>query len=111
MKRRVDQRLEKVPYLLPTLADGLAEAPRMLCAQHWDISVVIDRHILRPPPQKQRKAVGQREPSHHPQRWRPRFSRPQRRLCPVKGTDAFAHFTDVGQKTIRIDRRGSSLIS
>jgi len=52
MERSIDRWLEDVPDLLLTLADGLTQSPRVLCAEHRAIRVVVDRHIMRPPPQE-----------------------------------------------------------
>src|SRR5687767_10079934 len=67
IERRVDQRPKDMPDLAPALAEGLAQRVRVLRAEHWTVRVVIDRHVLRSPPQQQWKAIGEEKPDHHPQ--------------------------------------------
>jgi len=63
----------------------------MLGAQDRTVRVVVDGHVLRSPPEQQRKAVGQHKTDHHSQRGRPARDRPQRRLGPIEFADAPRH--------------------
>src|SRR5262249_41424686 len=57
MERCADQRLENVPDRLPALADWLAQRTWMLAAKHRPVRVVVDRHVLRSPPQEHRQPI------------------------------------------------------
>jgi hypothetical protein len=68
VERRVDQRLKDMPDLLPAFADGLPKGPWVLRPEDRAVGIVIERDVLRSPPEKQGEPVGQHEPDHHPQR-------------------------------------------
>jgi hypothetical protein len=59
MERSIDQGLKHVPDLVPTLADRLSQRLRMFCAEDWDIGIVIDRDVVRSPPEQERETVGE----------------------------------------------------
>ena len=67
-KRRVDQRLQHVPYLAPAFPDRAAQRPGMLGAEDGPVRIVVDADVVRPPPQQLRKPVGLEQPDHHAQR-------------------------------------------
>src|SRR6185437_190166 len=98
IERRIDQRLKDVPDFFPTLADRLTQCPWMFRPKHWNIGIVVDRYILRSPPQEQWKAVGKQETRHHSECGGPVFYRPQCRFGPVERANPFAHFAAAGEE-------------
>src|SRR5262249_15851621 len=110
VERRVDERPEYVPDLAPALADGLAQPPWVLRAEHRPVRIVVDGNVLRSPPQEQREAVREQKTDHHPQRGRPWFDGAERRLRPVERANALAHLPAAGEEVVADRHRASALL-
>lgn len=109
LERRIDQRLQNVPDFRPALADRLAQRLRVLRAKHRTIWVIVDRNVLRSPPQKERKPVRQENADHHPQAKRPSHHRADWGFRPILCTDERGHFAAAGEEVRRPVFRGDRL--
>ena len=85
VERCVDQRPQHVPDLGPAITRGDAHGARVLGAEDRRIRVVVDLDVVRPPPQKLRKAVREHERHHHAQHRAPAGGVAERRRRPVDG--------------------------
>ena len=79
----IDQWLEDLPDFRPDIAKRLAERPGVLRAEHRAVRIVVDRDVVRPPPQQQRDAIRQQKTDDHPQGGGPRLGRAEWGLRPV----------------------------
>src|SRR5215831_2766065 len=74
----------------------------MLSPEDRTVGIIVDRNVLRSPPQEQREPVGEQKAHHRPQGRRPALDWADRCFGPIEGTHQRAHFAPAGEK-----RRGS----
>src|SRR5579864_1104046 len=97
-ERGFNQRLEDVPNLVPDLADGPTERPRVLGAENRYIGVVVYRTKFRSPPEQLGESVREEKLHNHPESRGPRGCGTEGSPRPISLANELSHLAPARKK-------------